>query len=286
MRQVLTGRASLGTGAEAPAARLAGVDLYVDIAGEGAPVVFVHAGICDSRMWDPQWAPFTAAYRAVRLDLRGFGRSPLPPEPYSHGRDLVALLERLGTGPVALVAASSGGGVALQVAVARPDLVAALVLADASLPGHAWSEDVKASWAEEEAALERGDLDAAVEVNLRMWVDGPRRPPRAVDPTVRERVGEMQRWAFELQVPVWDQADEEALAPDVAARLGEIRVPALVVVGEEDVTDLHEIAERLARELPDGRHATIAAAAHLPSLERPGVFNELALGFLDQRLRR
>jgi pimeloyl-ACP methyl ester carboxylesterase len=261
------------------------VDLYVDIAGEGAPVVFVHAGICDSRMWDPQWAPFTAAYRAVRLDLRGFGRSPLPPEPYSHGRDLVAVLERLGTGPVALVAASYGGGVALQVAVARPDLIAALVLADASLPSHAWSEEVKASWAEEEAALVRGDLDAAVEVNLRMWVDG-RRAPGVVDPTVREHVGEMQRRAFELEVPVWDQAKEEALAPDVAARLGEIRVPALVVVGEEDVTDLHNIAERLARELPDGRHATIAAAAHLPSLERPDVFNDLALGFLGQRLRR
>jgi pimeloyl-ACP methyl ester carboxylesterase len=261
------------------------VDLYVDIAGEGAPVVFVHAGICDSRMWEPQWAPFTAAYRAVRLDLRGFGRSPLPPEPYSHGRDLVALLEGLGTGPVALVAASYGGGVALEVAVARPDLVAALVLVDASLPGHAWSEEVRAFWAEEEAALERGDLAAAVEVNLRMWVDG-RRLPGAVDPTVRERVGEMQRRAFQLQVPVGDQAEEEALTPDVAARLGEIRAPALVVVGEEDVTDLHEIAERLAREILDSRHATIAAAAHVPSLERPDVFNELALGFLGQRLRR
>jgi 3-oxoadipate enol-lactonase len=261
------------------------VDLYVDIAGDGAPVVFVHAGICDSRMWDPQWAPFTAAYQAVRLDLRGFGRSPLPPEPYSHGRDLVTVLERLGTGPVALVAASYGGGVALEVAVARPDLVAALVLADAALPGHAWSEEVRASWVEEEAALERGDLDAAVEVNLRMWVDG-RRLPGAVDPTVRQRVGEMQRRAFELQVPVGDQADEEALVPDVAVRLGEIRAPTLVVVGEEDVTDFHDIAERLAREIPDGRHVSIAAAAHLPSLERPDVFNELALGFLGQHLRR
>jgi 3-oxoadipate enol-lactonase len=282
---VFTRRATPVTAAEAVAARLAGVDLYVDIAGEGAPVVFVHAGICDSRMWDPQWGAFTAAYRAVRLDLRGFGRSPLPPEPYSHGRDLVAFLERLGTGPVALVAASYGGGVAPQVAVARPDLVAALVLADAMLPGHAWSEEVKAAWAEEEAALERGDLDAAVEVNLRLWVDG-QRAPGAVAPTVRQRVGHMQRRAFELQVPIGDQADEEALAPDVAARLGEIRAPALIVVGEEDVTDLHDVAERLAREIPDGRHATIAAAAHLPSLERSDMFNELALGFLRQRLRR
>jgi 3-oxoadipate enol-lactonase len=196
------------------------------------------------------------------------------------------VLERLGTRPVALVAASYGGGVALQVAVARPDLVAALVLADAALPGHAWSDEVKASWVEEEAALERGDLDAAVEVNLRIWVDGRRRPPGAVDPRMRERVGEMQRRAFQLQVPIGDQADEEALAPDVAARLGEIRAPTLVVVGEEDVTDFHDIAERLAREIPNSLHTPIAAAAHLPSLERPDVFNDLALGFLGTRLRR
>ena len=96
----------------------------------------------------------------------------------------------------------------------------------------------------------------------------------------------MQRRAFQLQVPVGDQADEEALVPDVAARLGEIRAPALVVVGEEDVTDFHDIAERLAREIHDSRHATIAAAAHLPSLERPDVFNDLALGFLGKHLRR
>jgi pimeloyl-ACP methyl ester carboxylesterase len=95
----------------------------------------------------------------------------------------------------------------------------------------------------------------------------------------------MQRRAFQLQVPVGDQADQEALVPDVAARLGEIRAPALVVVGEEDVTDFHDIAERLAREILDSRHATIVAAAHLPSLERSDVFNDLALGFLGKRLR-
>ena len=72
----------------------------------------------------------------------------------------------------------------------------------------------------------------------------------------------------------------------MAARLGEIRAPALVVVGEADVTDLHDIAERLAGDPRRAARSTIAAVAHLPSLERPDVFNELALGFLGQRLRR
>src|SRR5439155_8811975 len=99
----------------------------------------------------------------------------------------------LGLERTSLVGGSMGAQVALEVAVAQPERIDRLVLMDAGLPGHAWSDETRAGWAEEEAALERGDLDAAVEVNLRMWVDGPRRSAGAVAAGVRERVGEMQR---------------------------------------------------------------------------------------------
>jgi pimeloyl-ACP methyl ester carboxylesterase len=256
------------------------MDLYAEVAGEGSTVVLVHAGICDSRMWDPQWEAFPAAHRTVRYDLRGFGRSPLPPQPFSHGRDLVALLEQLRIERATLVGASLGGRVTLEVAVAQPEVVDALVLADAALPGFAWSDQLKAFWAEEDAALERGDLDAAVEANLRMWVDGPRRPPTMVASAVRERVGQMQHRAFELQLPVWEDAEEALLVPDVTRRLSAVRAPTLVVLGEEDVSDFHQIAAQLSREIPSAQHAVIPDAAHLPSLERPAAFNELVLRFL------
>jgi 3-oxoadipate enol-lactonase len=258
------------------------MDLYAEVAGEGSTVVLVHAGICDSRMWDPQRDAFPAVYRTVRYDLRGFGRSPLPPQPYSHGRDLIALLEQLGIQQATLVGASLGGRVALEVAVAHPEVVDRLVVADASLPGFAWSDQVRASWAEEEAALERGDLDAAVEVNLRMWVDGPRRPLTAVDSAVREHVRQMQRRAFQLQVPVWEDAVEELLVSDLARRVSAVRAPTLVLVGEQDVSDFHQIAAQLARAIPSAQHAVIPNAAHLPSLERPAAFDELVLRFLAQ----
>jgi 3-oxoadipate enol-lactonase len=256
------------------------MDLYAEEAGKGATVVLVHAGICDSRMWDPQWDAFPAVHRTVRYDLRGFGRSPLPPQPYSHGRDLVALLERLGIQQATLVGASLGGRVALEVAVTHPEVVDALILADAALPGFAWSDELRAFWAEEDAALERGDLDTAVEVNLQMWVDGPRRPAAAADPAERESVRRMQRRAFELQLPVWEDAEEELLVPDLARRLAAVRPPTLVVVGEEDVSDFQQIATQLAREIPSAQLAVIPNAAHLPSLERPAAFNELVLRFL------
>jgi pimeloyl-ACP methyl ester carboxylesterase len=256
--------------------------LYAEVAGDGPGVALVHEGICDSSMWEPQWKTFTGAHRVLRLDLRGFGRSPLEPGRFSNARDLIETLESHGFERAALVGISLGGRVALEVAVARPDLVSALVLVAPGLPGEKPTDEIRAAWADEEAALEAGNLDEAVEINLRTWVDGPRRSPEDVDPAVRERVAKMQRRAFELQLPVDNEVEEELLVPDLAQRLGEVRAPTLVVVGEVDQPFMHAIAERLVREIPGARRATIADTAHVPSIERPREFDELVLGFLQE----
>ena len=258
------------------------MELYSEVAGKGPAVALVHEGICDSRMWDAQWDTLATRHRVMRVDLRGFGRTPLEAGRFSNALDLIDTLERHEFERVALVGVSLGARVALEVAVGRPDLVRALVLVASPLPGHEWSDGVRAGWGEEEAALEAGDLDEAVEVNLRMWVDGPGRAPEEVDSSVRAHVAEMQRRAFELQLPVGDNAEEELLVPDLAERLGEIRVPTLVLVGAEDVPDMHAIADRLAREIPGARHATIEATAHVPSMERPREFDALVLPFLAE----
>ena len=243
-------------------------------------MVLIHNGICDSRMWDPQWEEYPHGHRVLRLDLRGFGRSPLEPGRFSNARDLIAVLEEHRFERAALVANSLGGRVAMEVAVGRPDLVAALVLVAPGLPGHDWSSDVMASWDEEEQALERGDIDEAVEISLRLWVDGPHRRPESVDPEVRRRIGEMQRRALELQLPV--EAEEDLLVSDLVERVGEIGVPTLLLVGEDDVPDILAIAERLAREIPHSRRVSIAHTAHVPSLERPLEFDEVVLPFLGE----
>jgi 3-oxoadipate enol-lactonase len=259
------------------------VSLYAEVAGEGPAVALVHAGICDSGMWDPQWESWSRSSRLLRVDLRGFGRTPLQPGPFAHARDLIEELERHELRPVALVGVSGGGRVALEVALARPDLVSALVLVGSGLPGHAWSDEVRAGWAEEEAAFEAGDLDRAVELNLRTWVDGPRRRPEDVDPDMRGRVGEMQRRVFELQQAFGQEPDEELLVEDLAARLPEISAPTLVVVGDEDQPDIHAIAERLASEIPGARLERIPRAGHVPNMERPREFDELVFPFLQEQ---
>jgi 3-oxoadipate enol-lactonase len=253
------------------------------VAGDGPPVVFLHEGIVDSRVWDPQWSSFER-FRRIRFDLRGYGRSPIGSLPLSHARDVAELLDGLGVSGAALVGGSLGGRVSLELAVARPDLVSALVLVGSGLPSHEWSAEVQTYAQAEDEAVGRDDLDAATEVNLRVWVDGPRRAPGDVDPAFREAARVMLRQAFELQAPVWAELDEDLLVSDLAEHLGEIRVPTLVLVGEEDVGDIHEIAGRLLAEIPGAWRATISGAAHVPSLERPAEFDALVLGFLAEVL--
>jgi len=254
--------------------------LYSEVAGEGPEIVLLHEGICDSRMWDPQWETWARSHRVLRFDFRGFGRSPQEPGAYSGARDVIELLDRHGFERAALVGVSLGGRVALEVVLAQPERISALVLVGAGLPGHDWSEEMKANWEEEETALRAGNLDGAVEVCLRTWVDGPRRRPEDVDPQVRARVGEMQKRAYELQLGLKED-EEELLVEDVAGRLGEIKAPTLVLAGAEDQPDIQAIADRLASEIPGARRETIANTAHVPSMERPEEFDRLVLGFVE-----
>jgi 3-oxoadipate enol-lactonase len=256
-------------------------DLHVEQAGEGSPVVLLHEGIADSRMWEPQWSASSQRFRAVRYDMRGFGQSPPAVGTFSLSGDLVDVIEGLELGPAALIGVSLGGSIAMETTIARPDLVSRLVLVAPGLRGFEMNDETKAGWAEEEAALERGDLDEAVEINLRMWVDGPSRSPEEVEPELRRQVGEMQRRAFDLWREAGEEGEHQSLADDWGERLGEISVPTLVIVGELDRPEMLEIAERLEAEIPNARRETIPGAAHVPSMERPDVFDRHVLDFLE-----
>jgi pimeloyl-ACP methyl ester carboxylesterase len=242
-------------------------------------VLLLHAGIADSRMWEPQVAPLEAAgHRVLTPDFRGFGRRPAATEPFSNARDVEALLD----GPAAVVGCSLGGRVALELALLRPALVERLVLIAPGLSGWAWSDATRAGWAEEESAYEQGDLEGAAEASVRMWVDGPRRSPDQVDPAVRQLVRNMVLRSYVLdQEALGGAAEEEpALDPPVHERLAEIACPTLVLAGDEDVDDLRAIAGHVAATIPGSRLVGVSGTAHLPSLERPDEVNRLLLEFV------
>jgi pimeloyl-ACP methyl ester carboxylesterase len=133
----------------------------------------------------------------------------------------------------------------------------------------------------EAAALERGDLATATELNLKMWVDGPARPPEHVSPAIRQKVGEMQLNIFAQPAPA--DVDEIELIPPALNRLQEIDVPTLVIVGDEDVPEFQVISDLATAGIKNARIVVMPGVAHLPSLEEPNEFNRLVLEFLAER---
>ncbi|HEX3691288.1 MAG TPA: alpha/beta hydrolase [Solirubrobacteraceae bacterium] len=245
-----------------------------DHAGDGPAVMLVHAGIADRRMWRP-YLPWLAdqGWHAIAPDLPGFGEhapSADPPAPWDF---LGAVLDELGLDRAVIVGNSFGGAVGLRLAVTAPERVRALAMISSPAPGLAPSPQLEAAWGAESEAMDRGDLDGAVDAVLGAWL-APDAPGE-----LRELVAAMQRRAFEL--------DPEGMMPQASdpvqehpERVGQIAVPALVAAGESDMPDFVWSAQALADALPHASHHIIAGAGHLAPLETPAAFRELLAGFL------
>jgi len=260
-----------------------GAQLNFEMAGSGEPLLLLHAGVADGRMWDAQFSFFARHFRTIRFDLRGFGRSALPGGRFAHYRDVLGLLDYLDAPHASLVAVSFGGLIALDTALAAPERVRALVLGAPSISGQPPSARVRGFWAQEDAAYERGDLHEATELNLRFWVDGIYRTPEEVDTAVRQRVYDMQYHLFTLPEP--EDAEEEKLEPPAYGRLPQISQPTLVLVGDLDLPEKVEGAARLAATLPNAQHAVIPGVAHMLNMEAPDAFNQMALAYLQTHVK-
>jgi 3-oxoadipate enol-lactonase len=246
-----------------------------DVAGSGPAVVLLHSTVCDRRMWDPQVPVLVnAGYRVVRCDLPGFGQTPMPDRPNNEAQDVAELLDLLGVEHTALIAASGGGRVALEIAARWPKRVTALALLCTALAGHEPSAELRAFGEREDELLEAGDIAGATELNVETWL-GP-----YADEATREKVRQMQRHAFEVQLA----AVEEFESIRVETELSAITAPSLLICGSHDFADFRQIAVQLADQLADARQLELTWAGHLPSLERPDALNPVLTNFLAERV--
>lgn len=264
---------------------LDGTRLYYEMAGTGHPLIMLHAGIANLHFWDGQWEPFCRAYRVVRYDLRGFGRSVMPPGPFNMRDDLYRLMRALGIERAYLMGASVGGGIAVDFALEHPEMVDALIPVVSGLSGSPPpSEDEMRRFDEIErvmtAAREAGNFDLIDEIEARLWVDGPTRTPEQVDPAVRQRMKQMLR--DNRAAASGDEGEPVRLDPPARGRLGEIKVPTLVVVGDADLPGVIVDCNILASEIPGARKAVMHGVAHVPNMERPDAFNRIVLDFLRE----
>ena len=233
-------------------------------------------------MFDAQFHALSWRCRVVRYDLHGFGRSGTPDRAYSHHAALHALLQHLGIDRPALLGMSLGAGVALDYALTYPGRVTALALLAAGIGGYRVSDATVALGAPIAEAFQMGDFARAIEPTVRIWFDGRLRRPEEVDQAVRERFREMctdmlRRSRDGLRGP-------EPLDPPAVARLREIDVPTLVVVGAGDIPDILDQADLLERSIAGARKVVLPRVAHLLNMERPDEVNRIVLEFLEEHL--
>lgn len=240
-----------------------------DVTGSGPAVLLIHAGVADRRMWDPQLPNLAGGHVVIRVDLRGFGESPLPPEPYDHVTDILTVLGNLGVDRAAVVGASFGGLVAQELARQHPERVERLLLLCPASALLQPDDELKAFWSSEAHLIESGHLAAATALNVNTWC-GP-----DASPDVRRLVSAMQRRAFELQTERDDlEIDEEPGDPST------IQAPTLVVSGDHDLAAFRSSAAALAQAMPHGQLHVLPWAGHLPNLERPDETEQLIADFL------
>ena len=261
-------------------AEVTGGRLYYEVAGEGPTVVLSHEGISDHTIWDEQVGPLSEHFTVVRYDVRGFGQSSHVESDFRPHDDLHALLDHLGVERAAMVGASMSGGIVIDYALSHPEGLWALVPVAAGLWGFDYSGDEDAARYEAEmvAAMQAGDTELAAELTVRFWVDGPKRPPDAVPPAVRDKMRALQRAILAAGGPPEEHA--KPLEPYAITRLEEITAPTLVVVGDEDGVAIQQVNELIAERIPGAQKAIIPDAAHVLMLEKPDEFNRVLLGFL------
>jgi pimeloyl-ACP methyl ester carboxylesterase len=254
--------------AHVPYADVNGRQLWYEENGAGDAVVFLHAGLLDSRQWKRQLETFGERYRAIAYDARGYGRSPAPTEPYRLHEDLLGLLDALGLERATFVGNSMGGKTAIDATLAAPERVSALVAVGAAVSGisfRAYNDD---QGARAEAAWEAGDYEGAADVWLEVWA------PLSLDDRVREI-------AYTNAAIDFDDFELDG-DPPAAGRLGELRLPTLVVLGDNEVQGIVDSCRTLAAEVEGARLELLAGADHLPSLARPEEFDRIVLEFLDR----
>lgn len=255
--------------------------LAAAVTGDGTPVVFLHAAICDSRMWQEQWQAVGGQYRAIAYDRRGFGASHAEKQDHSAVGDLLAVIDTLADGkPAILVACSQGGRIALDAAILHPEHIRGLFLISPSLigapePDHA--PEIAALLAQQKQAEAADDAAALNQLKARLWLDGPLQPEGRVAGAARELFLEMNGIA--LRAPPAG-ANTDAVAN--YQHLGEIAAPAMILCGAYDFPYIQERGRQIARMMPRASLRSLPGAAHLPSLEQPALITEMMLSFLKQ----
>jgi 3-oxoadipate enol-lactonase len=240
----------------------------------GAPIVLLHGFGEDRHSWDPLAGELSHQRRVVRYDLRGFGESTEYGQArFRHSRDLLVLLNTLGISHCDLVGVSMGGGIALNFALDFAERVRRLILISPALVGWQWSEAWRSRWVRIRDAAAGGDIALARELWWNHPVFSTTRAHQAASAVVRASIS---RYSGKQ----WLRDNEERLLPDLE-RLDQLRVPTLLITGQQDVEDFRTVAGLIEGTARDVARIDLEGAGHLPQLEYPAKVLEHIKAFLS-----
>lgn len=265
-----------------------GARLYYETHGHAGdkPLLLIHAGIATLRMWDPIVDDLASDHYVVRYDARGHGDTTCGPEAYSDRDDARAILDHLGVEQPTIVGASRGGRIGLDIATESPERVAGIVTIGSGPSGF---PETELTDAEEELctkldeAWEAKDHERIADLEVRLWSIGPLRDEQDLDDGFVRTAFQLNRSNLKHQNNAIGPSID--LEPPAYDQVVDIEVPALVTVGEFDITPALIQFQYLAETIPEATRHVFPDTAHLPSVEHPQEFLEVLTPWLaDHRL--
>jgi pimeloyl-ACP methyl ester carboxylesterase len=257
------------------------LNVNYEVRGEGHPLVLLHGGGSRSQTFEEMVPLLSKAYRVFTYDMRGFGDTKRAPEPkLSHElwrQDLLQFLDAFGLKKVALGGWSLGAGVALDFAVHHPDRVTHLTIIGAMSPRLERSD--RSGFQRRRELIERGATAEEIVAETFEFTKKAFSPhslehnPKAVDALRQEHLRNNPRSYLEM-------LDANERRPDIGGRLGEIRCPAIIIVGEHDGRTPLPMAEDLNKAIPNSYLKIIPNCGHFYSYEQPEVVSNAIVAFL------
>jgi pimeloyl-ACP methyl ester carboxylesterase len=239
-----------------------GSKIYYETRGSGPAIILLHDGLLHAVTWDEVWQPLALKYEVIRYDRRGYGRSELPTRSYSATEDLLKLLTHLKLQHAVLVGSSSGGALAIDFAIAHPQMVDGLFLIGPVLHGMQYTDDFRERASRNNEPIQHDDIRAVARnwSQDRFLIAGP-------NEKVRRKIYE-QLVANSEKLKFNDRF-EQTLSPPASKRLSEVRAPTLILAGEADIGDVHAHCGAIKAGIRESARSVMKEAGHLIQLEKP-----------------
>ncbi|MEY8351744.1 alpha/beta hydrolase [Lachnospiraceae bacterium 54-53] len=255
-----------------------GANIYFETEGKGENLLFIHAGIADRRMWDREFIAMSKYFKTIRIDLPGYGLSDFTGGEYSYNDIINGVLEYLRAEKTYIIAASFGGKIALDFVLSNQDKCLGMVLMAPAVSGWDDSQYLLDYYKEEDKLSQMKEFEKIAVLNYHTWILRNRHTDD-VKQDIRDLVMDMQMKSLMKRKP--DTESIEIEEEDIILKLRNIRIPVLVVIGDNDVEDFQNIANLIHKEIDSSEKIVIKNASHLANLEYPEIFESVLFNFFS-----